>query len=212
MSTARGSDSISILSGCGKVTTDKLNSIGIVTLHDLLLYKGPTPIGINLSRFKQMASVMTGIPIDTNIDTTTTIETLPPVEEIPHTNLHSWFGLVAHYPTPTDIRRVTIDRLAITPYGVVFVVHWYSRGKCRSKSVSPLLLFSIYTLWTSRCVVSDDSEESSLIHKPVDLMVPLIISETEWNLTDEQKYALEFTVMETRKLQSHSELAILDNV
>ena len=210
MSSARGSDPISILSGCGKVTTDKLNSIGIVTLHDLLIYKGPTPLGMNLIRFKQMASAMTGIPID--VEDTTIVKKLPPVEEIPHTNLHSWFGLVAHYPTPTDIRRVTIDRLAITPYGVVFVVHWYSKGKCRSKSVTPLLLFSIYTLWSSRYVVSDDSEESTLIHKPVDLMIPLVVSETEWSLTDEQKDALEFAVMETRKLQSHSELAILDNV
>jgi len=197
-------DSVVAIPGCGPRTAEKLNVVGVVTVKDLLEYRGASPEGpVNLSRLQATARSLV------NATPPTPAPLVPAAGSPPHTKQHSWYGLVGHRLGSRVVRRVRIGMLMITPYGVVLA----TRDKGGTFPVSPLMLSCTHTLWKGTYVVSDDEGHEdggeARLSSEVDLTVKFEVAESGWTLTDAQRDALKLVVAETQAYQSRSLYAIM---
>lgn len=197
------SDSIHKLPTCGRKKTEILNGVGIATINDLIRYEGIPPSGVNLFQLKEIAKKQTK-------QHEVKEKPKPLNAESPFTEKHSWFGMGGHMLTTRTVKRVQIDKLVISPCGVIVIVQWFENGEWITRSATPVMLYSTFLLWNNNSIVSDDECEddknivSRMIRHQMDLTVKFCVTEDKWSLSDIQKNALNQCVREVRRLQEYS--------
>lgn len=184
--TARcGTDSVSLLKGCGKVTTAKLNTHGVYTYRDLLGFTGVIS-GVNIDHLRHLASREIGVA-----RTSVTMD------------YHSWKGMVGHLiRSKGHVTRVIIGDLVVGPHTVHLNTSWIQGGKIHRKAVSPVSLLCAQIMWLSNDIVSDESDSDS--YDPVETTLPKFLVETEnpkiKTLTKPELDAIHSIVRETNQL------------
>jgi hypothetical protein len=150
-------DPVSLLKGCGKVTTQKLNAHGIYTYQLLLDYKGDIP-NINLNHLRMLARTE-----------------LKNTKEI---SAHNWKDRVCHViRAKGHVTRGIIENLVIGPYRVMLNVRWVHKGRIHRRQVSPIGLICAQVLWLSFDIVSDDSDSDSC--DPMESLLPKFLVDTQ---------------------------------
>ena len=159
----------------------KLHTNGVHTYAQLIEYTGDIP-GIDLGRWKNLAT--------------------SELENLIHVS-HNWEGRVVHVVRAKGrVTRGVIEKLTIGPHRVYLNVRWSRRGKIFRKTVTPVALLCAHILWSSKDIVSEDSEDDSC--DPVKTSLPKFLISTEstvvQNLPQTKLCALNFTVKETNQL------------
>jgi hypothetical protein len=175
-------DSVSCLKGCGKISTNKLNSHGIYTYKDLIGYIGNIP-GVNLDVLKTLA-----------------LDELRNTKEI---DAHNWKDRIGHViRAKGQVTRAVIENLIVGPHRVLLMVRWQSKGKTRRKAVSPVALLCAQILWIANDIISDDSDDESC--EPMDSSLPKFLIDIENSkvneLSNSELKAVHSVIKETNQL------------
>lgn len=175
-------DNISLLKGCGKATTNKLNAHGIYTYQSLIRFKGDIP-NINLKQLQTVA-----------------IKELNNSKEI---DAHNWKDRVCHVVRAKGhVTRAVIENLVIGPHKVMLSVKWKDKGKTCRKQVTPISLLCTQIMWLSNDIMSDDSDSDSC--DPIEHMLPKFLIDVKntsvLTLTQFELQGIQSVVKETNQL------------
>lgn len=199
----RQGDPVQCIPRCGPVKSQRLAEVGVLTVHDLLCYKGPAPQGVNLAQLKSTAEQLL-----THKIAAPTVAT-----KGPHTSQHSWYGMTVHAIVSKSIRRVIIQDLVVLDHAILLSVCWYAKGSWHSKMVSPMAILALHNLWKQHYVVSSSDGEYNVTTNyhsdDVEIREPLQVNDEQWVLSKDQQRALKFTLRELKSVQSFSVLALL---
>jgi hypothetical protein len=166
------SDLITLLPTCGNVTAQKLKNNQIYTYSDLLAFKGTIP-DISVESLKDIARKQ----LSQNIEIA----------------CHSWKSRIVHIlRSKGQITRVKVDNLLLSPHRILLNVVWQEKGTSRRKSVSPMSLMCIQSLWLTRDVVSDDSDGES--YEEVKAVLP--------------KFLIDENNLQVKNLDRHGRIAL----
>ena len=136
-------DNVGLVSGCGRATIEKLAHLKIVTVGDLVAYRGDDMM---VKRIQTQAK-----------------------KELQkkHIRCHSWYGCVAHVIRSSGthrqrVTRATVGSLVFEPYALELDMMWLSpKGEKVHKRVSPSMLLCTQQAWNANDIVSDASESPS---------------------------------------------------
>ena len=179
------SDPITMLKGCGRISSQKLNSNGVFTYRQLIAFKGDIP-GVNVGALKNTA-----------------LADLKPTKSTVEIQNHNWKDRVCHLVREKgQVTRAIIGNLVVGPHRVLLDVKWTARGKRRTKAISPVALLCAQILWLSNDIISDDSDSDS--GESLQSVLPKFLVDTTstviQNLSRSELVAIHSVVKETNQL------------